>query len=45
MITLVKPANYLIDKLKQVLGIKHTIEGSFSENLLKKRLAYQSKSG
>ena len=42
MITLINQANYLIDKLIQSLEEKHTKEGGFSENLLKKRLQYRN---
>lgn len=44
MITLVNQANYLIDKLIKSLEEKHTKEGGFSENLLKKRLDYRRSS-
>ena len=43
MITLIHQANYLIDKLIKSLEEKHTREGGFSENLLKKRLEYRKK--
>lgn len=43
LITLIQQANYLIDKLIESLKEKHAREGGFNENLLKKRLAYQSK--
>ncbi len=41
MITLVHQAAYLIGKLGVSLEEKHTREGGFSENLLKKRLEYK----
>ena len=41
LITLITQANYLIDKLIESLKEKHTKEGGFNENLLKKRLAYR----
>ena len=41
LITLIKQANYLIDKLIESLKEKHTKEGGFRENLLKKRLDYR----
>lgn len=44
LITLIRQANYLIDKLIVSLKEKHTKEGGFSENLLKKRLEYRGKS-
>lgn len=43
LITLITQANYLIDKLIESLIEKHTKEGGFSENLLKKRLEYRRK--
>ncbi len=43
MITLIHQANYLTDKLIKSLEEKHTREGGFSENLLKKRLEYRKK--
>lgn len=43
MFTLIYQANYLIDKLIKSLEEKHTREGGFSENLLKKRLEYRRK--
>jgi len=43
MITLTNQANYLIKRLIISLELKHTQEGGFSENLLKKRLAYRNK--
>ena len=42
MITLIHQANYLTDKLIKSLEEKHTREGGFSENLLKKRLQYRN---
>lgn len=42
LITLIQQANYLIDRLIVSLKEKHTKEGGFNENLLKKRLAYRS---
>lgn len=44
MITLIHQANYLTDKLIKSLEEKHTREGGFSENLLKKRLEFRKKS-
>lgn len=41
LITLITQANYLIDKLIESLKEKHTKEGGFNENLLKKRLEYR----
>lgn len=41
LVTLIKQANYLIDHLIASLKEKHTREGGFSENLLKRRLEYQ----
>jgi four helix bundle suffix protein len=41
MITLINQANYLTDRLIKSLEEKHTKEGGFSENLLKKRLEYR----
>lgn len=41
LITLITQANYLIDKLIESLTEKHTREGGFNENLLKKRLEYK----
>lgn len=41
LITLIKQANYLIDKLISSLKEKHTKEGGFNENLLKKRLEFR----
>lgn len=43
MITLIHQANYLIDKLIKSLEEKHTIDGGYRENLLKKRLEYRSR--
>ena len=43
MLTLIHQANYLTDKLIKSLEEKHTKEGGFSENLLKKRLDYRKK--
>lgn len=43
LITLINQANYLIDKLIDSLKEKHTREGGFSENLLKKRMEYRNK--
>lgn len=43
MLTLIHQANYLTDKLIKSLEEKHTREGGFSENLLKKRLEYRKK--
>lgn len=43
MITLINQANYLIDKLVASLLQKHQEEGGFSENLLKRRMKYRSK--
>jgi four helix bundle suffix protein len=43
LIDLIKTANYLQDKLILSLKEKHTKEGGFSENLLKKRLEYRNK--
>ena len=43
LITLITQANYLIDKLIESLTEKHTKEGGFNENLLKKRLEYRRK--
>lgn len=43
LITLITQANYLIDKLIESLTEKHTKEGGFNENLLKKRLEYRGK--
>lgn len=43
MITLIHQANYLTDKLIKSLEEKHSREGGYSENLLKKRLEYRSK--
>lgn len=42
LVTLINQANYLLDKLSASLKDKHTREGGFRENLLKKRLAYRS---
>jgi len=42
LITLIQQANFLIDKLILSLKEKHTKEGGFNENLLKKRLGYRS---
>lgn len=42
MVTLISQANYFIDKLVESLVNKHQKEGGFSENLLRKRLAYKS---
>lgn len=42
LITLIQQANYLIDKLISSLKEKHTKEGGFNENLLKKRLEYRN---
>lgn len=41
LITLIKQANYLLDKLIISLKEKHAREGGFSENLLKSRLVYR----
>ncbi|MBI2420860.1 MAG: hypothetical protein HYV38_02140, partial [Candidatus Levybacteria bacterium] len=41
LITLIKQANYLIDRLIESLKEKHTKEGGFNENLLRKRLEYK----
>ncbi|MBI2594039.1 four helix bundle protein [Candidatus Daviesbacteria bacterium] len=41
LITLITQANYLIDKLIESLKEKHTKEGGFRENLLKRRLAFK----
>lgn len=41
MITLINQANYLIDNLSKSLEEKHTTEGGFNENLLKKRLDFR----
>ncbi len=43
MITLIKQANYLIDKLIISLEKKHTEEGGFSEKLLHKRISFRNK--
>ncbi len=43
LITLIHQANYLIDRLIESLKEKHTREGGFSENLLKKRLEFKQK--
>lgn len=43
LITLIHQANYLIDKLITSLEEKHTHEGGYSENLLKKRLEYRNR--
>ncbi|MBI2595346.1 four helix bundle protein [Candidatus Daviesbacteria bacterium] len=43
LITLIQQANFLIDKLIQSLKEKHTKEGGFNENLLKKRLEQRGK--
>ena len=43
LITLIQQANYLIDKLVESLKEKHTKEGGFRENLLKRRLEYRKK--
>lgn len=43
LITLIIQANYLIDRLITSLTEKHTKEGGFNENLLKKRLEYRRK--
>ena len=45
LLTLIHQANYLIDKLIISLEEKHTREGGFSENLLKKRLEFRRKKG
>ena len=45
LITLIQQANYLIDKLIESLKEKHTKEGGFNENLLKKRLEYRKTGG
>ncbi|RJP47635.1 MAG: hypothetical protein C4584_00140 [Armatimonadetes bacterium] len=42
LITLIQQANYLIDKLIESLKEKHTKEGGYNENLLKKRLEYRN---
>lgn len=44
LLTLIQQANYLIDKLIISLKEKHTREGGFNENLLRKRLEYKRKS-
>lgn len=41
--SLIQQANYLIDKLIESLKDKHTKEGGFNENLLKKRLEFRQK--
>lgn len=41
LITLIQQANFLIDKLILSLKEKHTKEGGFNENLLRKRLDYK----
>lgn len=43
LITLINQAIYLQKRLEQSLEEKHTKEGGFNENLLKKRLEYRSK--
>ncbi|MBI2404684.1 four helix bundle protein [Candidatus Gottesmanbacteria bacterium] len=43
MLTLVNQANYLLQKLAASLETKHEREGGYSENLLKKRLAYRTR--
>lgn len=43
LITLINQANFLIDRLINSLKEKHTKEGGFNENLLKKRLEYRKK--
>ncbi|EKD91104.1 MAG: hypothetical protein ACD_30C00045G0004 [uncultured bacterium] len=43
LITLIQQANYLIDKLIESLKQKHTKEGGFNENLLKRRLEYKNR--
>lgn len=44
LITLIQQANFLIDRLIASLKQKHTQEGGFNENLLKRRLVYKSNS-
>lgn len=41
LITLIQQANFLIDKLIASLKEKHTKEGGFNENLLKRRLEFR----
>lgn len=43
MITLTNQAIYLQRRLEQSLEEKHTKEGGFNENLLKKRLEYRNR--
>lgn len=43
MLTLINQAIYLQKRLQQSLEQKHTKEGGFNENLLKKRLEYKKK--
>lgn len=43
LIILIQQANYLIDKLIVSLKEKHTKEGGFTENLLRKRLEYKNR--
>lgn len=43
LVDLLKQAGYLQDKLIASLKEKHTREGGFSENLLKKRMEYREK--
>lgn len=43
LITLINQANFLIDRLIKSLKDKHTKEGGFNENLLKRRLEYRKK--
>lgn len=43
LVTLIQQANFLIDKLIESLKEKHTKEGGFNENLLKKRLEYRNR--
>ena len=45
MITLIKQANYLIDKLIVALKEKHMKEGGLTEQLYKKRIEYRKKYG
>lgn len=45
MITLIKQANYLIDKLIVSLKDKHMKEGGLTEELYKKRIEYRKKYG
>jgi four helix bundle suffix protein len=45
LITLKQQANYLLDRLIASLKEKHTREGGFNENLLKRRLEFRGKNG